>query len=255
MQLDLAESNVERMPLPAADVAIICAAISRFADCRERPELARRVDVTAPAVLGRRLTDAGCRVVLLSTSAVLDGLKPHAGAASPPAPSSQYGALKAEAENAILSLGEDAAVLRLTKVVTPEMALVRGWIEALGAGRPVNAFTDMTLAPISLDDVASGLIGVVDDRGGSGVYQLSGAADVTYFELAEHLARRLGASSSLVRPARAADTIPSGEVMRYTTLDTGRLSKLTGWAAPRPFELIDRVFAPALAASRARTEH
>lgn len=249
--LDLAASDVDKMPLPPADVAIICAAMSRFADCREKPELARRVDVTAPAILARRLIDAGSRIVLLSTSAVLDGQSPHAKADTPTAPSSQYGGLKADAEKAILALGKGAAVLRLTKVVTLDMPLVRGWIDALASGEPVSAFTDMTLAPVSLDDVARGLMAVADDRVGIGIYQLSGAADISYFELAGHLARRLGASASLVQAARAADSIPSGEVMRYTTLDTERLSQLTGWAAPKPFELIDRIFGPALVKQRA----
>lgn len=255
LHLDLAASDVEHMPLPAADIAIVCAAMSRFADCREKPDLARRVNVTAPAILGRRLKDAGCRTVMLSTSAVLDGLSPHARGDSVPAPSSAYGRFKAEAEAAILALGANASALRLTKVVTPDMALVRGWIDALGAGQPINAFTDMTLAPLKLADVASGLVGVADDLNGGGIYQLSGAADISYFELATHLAQRLGAVSSLVRPAKAVDVIPSGEVMRYTTLDTERLSRLTGWAAPQPFDLIDRIFASALAANRARVEH
>ncbi len=255
IQLDLAADDLENARLPPVDVAIICAAISRFADCREQPELARRVDVTAPQILGRRLTAAGCRVVLLSTSAVLDGLTPHAKAAAVPAPSSAYGRLKAEAETAILTLGAGAAVLRLTKVVTPEMALVRGWIAALGTGQPVNAFTDLTLAPLALADVVSALQAVADDRAGVGLYQASGAADITYFELARHLATRLGAAPGLVRPARAADVIPSGEVMRYTSLDTKRLTYLAGWAAPQPFDLIDRIFAPVLPATRARAEN
>ena len=34
--------------LPRADVAVICAAITRFSDCRNFPELARQVNVTAP---------------------------------------------------------------------------------------------------------------------------------------------------------------------------------------------------------------
>src|SRR5882757_6587716 len=75
--LDLASSEVDHFPLPQADIAFFCAAMVSYADCRTNPELARRVNVTSPAKLARRLTSAGTRVVLLSTSAVFGGREPN----------------------------------------------------------------------------------------------------------------------------------------------------------------------------------
>lgn len=246
LRLDLSDPDIEKASLPPVDVAVICAAMARFTDCREQPELARRVNVTAPTVLGRRLTEAGTRVILLSTSAVFDGRTPHAQPDRPRTPRSAYGRLKAEAEAAILALGHKASILRLTKVLTPDMALVRGWLDALGRGQRIEAFADLTIAPLALEDVVQGLLGAIDDLGG-GVYQLSGRNDISYFQFANHLATRLRVSPELVQTARAIDHIPANELMRYTTLNTDRINKLTGWVAPGPFEVIDRVFGPDLA--------
>jgi dTDP-4-dehydrorhamnose reductase len=131
------------------------------------------------------------------------------------------------------------------------MPLIRGWIDALRQRTSVEAFSDMTLAPLSLDDVANGVVGVLDDREGGGIYHLSGQSDISYFQVAGHLASRLGVPSSFVHSARAADRIPPSELMHYTTLDVGRISKLTGWAAPEPLALINQVFGPVLAAKPA----
>src|SRR5437667_10713518 len=63
--LDLADPDVESQPLPSVDVAVFCAAMTRFADCRADPALARRVNVESPVALARRLAGQGARVVLI----------------------------------------------------------------------------------------------------------------------------------------------------------------------------------------------
>ena len=90
--------------LPQVNVAVICAAMARLDDCRRYPELAHRVNVTAPLELARTLTEAGSRVILLSTSAVFGCLAPHVEESAGPAPRSAYARLKAEAEARLLEL-------------------------------------------------------------------------------------------------------------------------------------------------------
>lgn len=240
--LDLAASGAARTPLPPVDAAVICAAMARFADCREQPELARRVNVEAPVALAARLATSGARVVLLSTSAVFDCRTPHVTAEQPPSPRSAYGALKAEAEAKILALGARACVLRLTKVLTPDMPLFVNWIAGLRRGRAIEAFDDLTISPLRTQDVVAALLAVLSDRGG-GIYQVSGAEDISYADAARHLARRLGVAPDLVGTTRAVDRgIPESEVTRYTSLDASRLAALTGWTPPPAEAVIDAVF-------------
>src|SRR5262249_32791547 len=109
--LDLAEPSPA---VPPADVAIICAALSKFAECRNYPDEARQVNVVAPLAIAQQIHGHGGRTLLLSSSAVFDCLSSRRMADEPTAPRSTYGRMKAEAEAGILALG--GIVLRLTKV-------------------------------------------------------------------------------------------------------------------------------------------
>lgn len=247
--LDLADPRAAGgVSLPDADVAFFCAAMTRFSDCRLQPELARRVNVDAPAALAQQLVSRGTRVILLSTGAVFDGRSAQVPANQPTSPTTAYGRFKADAEQAFLALGAAASIVRLTKVLTPGLPLFAGWIEALGRGETIGAFSDMSVSPITLEDAVSGLLAVADDAGG-GIYQISGAADISYVEAARHLARRLGVGPDRVTAVRAVDNgITPEQAMPFTSLDPARMVALTGRPAPDPFDVLDRVYGPVVAA-------
>lgn len=249
IRLDLAAPDAAEARLPPADVVIFCAAMARFADCREQPELTQRVNITAPAAIARRFAAAGSQVVILSTSAVFDGHTPRVAAGEPRAPASAYGSQKAEIEAAILALGGSASVVRLTKLISPDMPLFCGWIDALARRERIRAFTDLTISPIRIADVVTAIVAVVDD-GSGGIYQVSGADDVSYAAIAHYLARRLGAPADLVQAARAIDCgIPVGEVTQFTSLDTARVRLLAGWQPPTALAVIEDAFADRLPAA------
>jgi dTDP-4-dehydrorhamnose reductase len=244
--LDLEMIEVPQTALPAADIAVFCAAKARYAECRLDPVIARGINVEATVGLARRLVDQGSRVLLLSTSAVFDGSRPHRRAEEPTGAASLYGSLKAEAEAGCLALGTAAAIFRLTKLVTPLMPLFTGWMSALAGGRNIRAFTDLRFCPLSIGHVVTALLAAIDDRGGA-IYQVSGAEDIAYLDAARHLAQRLDADPNLVDAARAVDHgIPPEEILHHTTLDTGRLSMLTGFRPPSPTAVLDAIV-PALA--------
>ena len=242
LPLDLAAENAAEAVLPDADVAYFVAAISRFADCDAAPDLARLVNVTAPIAIAGRLAARGTRVILLSTSAVFDGLEPRVPADRSVSPATVYGHLKAEAEAVFLAFGDGAAVLRLTKVLHPDMPLMRRWVETLSAGGTVSAFSDMTLAPVTLGHAVDALVRVAGDASG-GIYQASARSDISYFDAVRHIARRLGVGADRVVSARAADHgIPLAQRPPFSSLDTQRLDRLLCATAPDPFEVIDEVF-------------
>jgi dTDP-4-dehydrorhamnose reductase len=242
--LDLEAPDAARVALPAVDVAVFCAARARFADCRAAPDRARRINVEMPLALARRLVGAASRVLLLSTSAVFDGTRPHRRAEEATGAASLYGRLKAEAEGGFLALGAAASVLRLTKLVTPQAPLFADWVAALADNRRIRAFADLRFCPVAMKDVTDALLAAIDDTGG-GIYQVSGSADITYAAAARHLAFRIGAAAYLVEAARAADHgIPREEILAHTSLDTARLSALTGFRPPSPLAVLDAVFKP-----------
>lgn len=253
IHLDLAEPGATDTGLPPADIAFFCAGMTSFKECRAHPTMAHRVNATAPAALAAGIVRSGSRVVLLSTSAVLDCAVPRMLADRPLAPASAYGKYKAQAETEFLALGSAAAVLRLTKVLTPQSSLFAGWIGALARSERVSAFYDLRFSPIALDHVLGALLEIGYQQDG-GVFQASGAADISYFDAARHLAGRLGAAPDRVEASSALESgIPAEEVLAYTSLDTRRLSKLYGFTAPDPRAAIDAVFARSIELALAGT--
>ncbi len=250
LQLDLDNPNASYSALPQADVAFFCAAVTSFANCRNMPEVARRVNTTAPAAIATALVKRGTRVVLLSTSAVFDCRAPCMVADRPRLPGSVYGRTKADAEVAFLALGPLASVVRLTKVLTPDMKLFSNWIGTLMAGNTVRAVDDHRFCPIALIDVVQTLVVIAERREG-GIYQMSGASDVSYADAARYIAGRLGAPAHLVDACHAVDLdIPFGEVTAYTSLDTARLAAVCGFAAPDPWKVINSVIDPRIVATQ-----
>lgn len=227
--------------LPDADVLFLCAAMTRQADCRSDPERAALVNRDAPLRLARMAAARGIRTVFLSSSAVFDGQRPHRRADERPSPLNEYGRLKAEAEAGILELS-GGTVLRLTKVLHAGAPLFRAWIDALGRGEQVQAFADLMLAPITLEDAVAALLRSAGTDE-SGIFQVSGAFDISYADAARHLARCLGRPAEAIREGSAAVSgIPACDRPLYTSLDTGRLTRLGQGIAPDPFAAIGRAF-------------
>ncbi len=247
--LDLA-GDVAAAPLPTADIAFLCAGIVGFAACRADIAAAVRVNVAGRAVLAERLIAAGARVVLLSTSAVFDGRVPDSPAHRPPCPITVYGKLAAETEQAFSKFGAAASILRLTKVLTSNASLFAGWIEKLSRGDSVEAYADHHFSPVSIDDALTALLAIIDEPSG-GIFQVSGAGDISYHAAACHLATRLGRSSRNVIPRRATDAgMLAEEIARFTSLDCSRLNALANWVRPNPYDVLDRVYGPQLEAAR-----
>ena len=243
IRLDLAEvpGPAALSALPDCDVICICAAMTSFAECRAAPDVARRVNLEAPAVLATHFVGRGAHVIYLSTAAVLDCLVPWMRADRPRAGRSLYGRLKGEAEEAVLSLGARVTVLRLAKVLTADAPLLPRWIAALQAGSTIEAFDDHRIAPVTVGHAVDALAILVAQSEG-GIYQLSGACDVSYAEIAADLTAALGYPATRVRRCRATDRgIPPDDLTPYTSLDCARLTALTSVTPPEPFALIRKL--------------
>lgn len=149
-----------------------------------------------------------------------DGTKARQPREDTPRPVTEYGRQKRDAEAELLAMLSSTpacciAILRLSKVISPNLALFRGWAESIKSDTPVTAFSDMMLAPVPVDLVAATLARILRERR-SGVFQLSGSRDVTYVDAAHCLCDAIGKSRSLVRPVLSLSTPPP---VPNTTLD------------------------------------
>jgi len=239
LPLDLAASPSTWNLPSAVRTAVICAATTSTADCRRHPDRARAINVDATVELTARLVAAGAHVVFPSSNQVFDGTVAFTVADTTPCPVTSYGHMKAEAEAAILGLGETTLVARLTKIIHREMPLFARWQDALRRGQPIHPFTDLPMAPLTPGFAAEAIAATVA-HGLTGIVQISAAADVTYADVAKRLARTAGLSASLVQPVSASSGQADIEhVPHHTTLDTTTLRERLGIIPPSPWVAVD----------------
>ena len=214
MFLDLADAEaVEALVIPPPPCRVyLLAAVTSLRVCREQPEVSAAINVEAIGRLAERAAAHGATPVLVSTNLVFDGSTPRTAIDEPLSPRTAYGRQKAQAERRVLAAG--GVVVRPTKVLGPEPAMLAGWRDALRAGRRVEAFDDLWFSPVPMSAVLDALLDAPP-----GVHQVSGAEDISYHEAALHVASRVGAAESQVVATSAQQAgIPAEERPRHTTL-------------------------------------
>jgi dTDP-4-dehydrorhamnose reductase len=233
--------------LPLARAAFICAGITSVEQCEADPEGTRLVNVKQTADLASFLSDRGCHPVLVSTNRVYDGHVAAVTAVTTTCPTTEYGRQKADIEKQILAL-PGGAVLRVSKIMFLDDNMVFGWMDALAAGRTIEAVGDMYQSPVTADFVAETLLAMADD-GEGGLLQLSATSDWSYLEIARYLARTEGQAQANIREISRAELstlkntklAPDQLSPRHTTLDSSDLLSRFGIAAPTVEETLRAV--------------
>lgn len=225
LPLDLSSDPSHWMLPKKVDVAFLCAAVTSIERCRQYPDETRLVNVERTLHLAELLLERGAHLVFLSTNQVFDGSRARESADAVPRPLTIYGQQKAEVERELLGSGR-AAIVRLTKVLSPGMKLLHDWKTSLKSGLAIAPFHDMVMSPISLGFTVD-VLQRVGTRKPSGIFQVSAEADVSYADVAFRLANRLGKSPDLVRPSSLVQAgLNRDATPRHTTLNVNRLSEL-----------------------------
>ena len=229
--LDLSEPP-KSWPHIETDVAIICAGVTSIASCAQQSQAASQINVNSTIDLVTRLAKRGTYILFLSTSQVFDGRNPGQSRYSLLSPVSEYGRQKACAEKAILQLKENVAVLRLTKVLTDDMKLLKHWRASLKDGNSIVCFDNLPLAPVSIEVVCE-LIGNLIKKRPSGIFHMSAANDITYHELAQRVGFKMGAENKLIHRDRAsAANLNLFTLPKHATLEMSVESRLLRIVAP-----------------------
>jgi dTDP-4-dehydrorhamnose reductase len=240
--LDLARPLDDWQPPAGTRSACVFAAVARLAACAGDPAGSAHINVTQTLAVIERLLARDIHVVFLSTNQVFDGKTANVQPEVPTCPVSEYGRQKARTEAALgehMARGAPVAILRLAKVASPGMALIKGWVDALTSGKPIRAFHDMTMAPTPTGLVMTAIEALMSDRA-QGIYQLTGPRDVAYSEVGRFLARRLAADAGLVCENSALEAgLPEGANPPHTTLDPSRLRERYGFEVPDAWDVIE----------------
>jgi len=247
IHLDLANIPAGWAPPAGTQAACITAAVARLAACEADPDGAARVNVGGTIALAERLTALGIYTLFLSTNQVFDGTVPNVPADAPLCPVSIYGQQKARTETALRAMmarGAPVGILRLSKVVSPNMQLFTSWRDSLMDGMSVRAFADMTFAPVPAAVVTAAIAAMMHAKAAM-VGQLTGPRDITYLEAARHIALRHVTDPALVLACSAqALGLAAGSIPKHTTLNSGFLANTWKIIVPDALQVIDGVIGP-----------
>lgn len=240
--LDLSGDITYWEPPKSITTAYLCAAVSSLNECRKFPVETANINVHNTLAIARKLISNGSFVVFLSTSAVFDGSVSFYKENDPTNPQTEYGRQKAAVEKNFLALGNSSAVVRLTKVISSQTALLQNWISSLKNHQVIHPFSDMVMSPLPLPYVIDVLYRVGYSRL-AGIFHVSASEDITYEQVGRYIARRIGADQKLVQPIKALESSnPPETIPRHTTLDTSRIGTEFGMTALDPWSAIEYIF-------------
>jgi dTDP-4-dehydrorhamnose reductase len=219
LHLDLSR-NVESWEAPeGTSYALVCAANTSFENCRKNPAESRLVNVTNTVALIKKLVQRDVFVGFLSSNVVFDGSTPWRKVDDPVSPQSEYGRQKAEAENELLKLKNNVAIIRMTKVISNKIELFNRWIDNLKKHESISPFKDMYMAPIDLDYAVENILKIILNRSG-GIFHLSGNKDISYEEAASFIIKKCKYNDKLIRATFMDESKMFFEHSpRYTSLD------------------------------------
>lgn len=240
-RLDLREPASVRKVLAdeRPDAVVNTAALHDVDYCESHAREARILNSEAAGALAEACSDAGARLVHVSTDYVFDGAKgaPYSEKDAA-APLNAYGATKAEGEKKILALGH--SVVRTGVVYGAGPAAPRGpgrhagfvaWVlQSLRAGRRLRVVDDQFVTPTLADSLAEALLAVA--RSGGGLYHAAGASCESRYSLAAKAAAAFGHDPAMLSPAKSSEIPQLARRPPYACLDSSRIARELGAELP-----------------------
>jgi len=198
----------------------------------ERP-VAEAVNGVAPGHIAGEAARRGVAMVHFSTDYVFAGTAsaPYSEG-DPVAPVNAYGESKLHGEQAVLSSGAHALVLRTQWLFgRAGKSFPRTMWERATAGLPTRVVNDQTGRPTYTRDLADATWRLVAQRASGIVHATNGGGATTWFEFAREVFARAGAAA-LLSPCATADYPTPARRPAYSALCTTRLEGLL--AGPLP---------------------
>ena len=206
------------------DVLINCSAYNAVDAAEENAALALDVNAFAVRALAGAARDAGAALVHYGTDFVFDGRasRPYVET-DDPLPQSHYGLSKLLGE----WFAADAPahyVLRVESLFGGSLARssVDRLLEAIRRDEPARVFTDRTVTPSFVEDVADATAKLLELRPEPGVYHCVNSGVTTWLGVAEACARLLGRTPTLI-PVSVASVPMRAVRPKYCALSNEKL--------------------------------
>lgn len=207
--VDVTDSAALTRTLVAAkpDVLINCSAFSQVDPAEDAPTQALAVNAMAVRTLARVAATLDATLVHYSTDFVFDGDGEGLNTEDrEPNPSGVYASSKLIGE----WFAADAPrhyVLRVESLFggTTPMSSVDTLLDGILAGRQITAFTDRTVSPSYVVDVANATLQIVEQKIPYGLYHCVNSGSTTWDQLTRELARLSHKPEALIATARMRD--------------------------------------------------
>jgi dTDP-4-dehydrorhamnose reductase len=207
------------------DAIVNCSAYNRVDDAEAHPTEALAVNSFGVLALARAAREARAVFVHYGTDFVFDGRadRPYVET-DRPRPESNYAMSKLLGEWFAADAG-DHYVLRVESLFGGERAKssVDRILDAIRTDQPAVVFTDRTVTPSYVDDIAEATARLLEDRPASGTYHCVNTGVTTWFGVGQELARLVGRDARLV-PTSVESVAFTAKRPKYCALSNDKLA-------------------------------
>jgi len=184
------------------DAVIHTAALADIDYCEANPADAEAINVGVTAALANLCGETDTRMILCSTDSVFDGVKGYYVEEDAPNPLNIYAETKVKAEQAVLQSVDNAVVTRLSLVMgLPVLGAGNSFLArmmtALEVGKQVVFPENEIRTPVDVITLGRAFLELAQ-MDCTGIVHLAGNTRLNRYEMALHIARRLGLPESLV---------------------------------------------------------
>jgi len=200
--------------------------------CEREPELARRGNAIAPAVLAQACAEAGARFVHVSTDYVYagDARRPYRED-DPTAPRCVYGRTKLDGDLAVAAASDQFLVVRTSWVFGKGRNFIAAVLDQAAARRtgqvagPLRVVGDQTGRPTYAVDLAEAIVSLVS-AGARGVVNVANHGATTWWDLARHALDEAGYAEIAIDRIRTRELKTDAVRPAWSVLDTARAEAL-----------------------------
>jgi dTDP-4-dehydrorhamnose reductase len=255
--LDITDRVMVRATMRMVEPSIVinCAAYTAVDAAETDEDRALEINAHGPAILAEECAGTGARLLQVSTDYVFagDASAPY-GEATRPAPRSAYGRTKAAGEQAVLTSGADAFVVRTAWLYGQVGSNFVKTMARLATEREtVSVVDDQIGAPTWTLHLARGLValGIADVP--AGIWHCTNAGEASWYVFARAIFAELGLDPARVEPTTSAEFIRPAPRPAYSVLSTEKwqragLPELPHWrdALHEAFETLgEELYEPA----------
>ena len=179
---DLNNSNWSELNKYKFDVVIFCAGCTNLEYCENNPLESSKINVKATIDGAKYFSKNNSHLIFLSSTQVFDGSQPKRKITDENCPINEYGRQKVKVENYFRTYSK-STILRLSKIIHKNMPLIKKWEKELKLGNTIDAFINVRIAPVSLEEVVLKINKIINNKK-YGLFHLSSQKDITYYEFA-----------------------------------------------------------------------